>query len=198
MGSDCKMGGRKQSVRIVTGAIVPIYTALEEAIRKHRANLTKAEESLRVVRVTLTDDGTKRVGIRFPTQPEVLAALQGAIAELNRCVFAYVIGRCTCWIWLISPTNPQTTHTTTHSKHTAAAPPLLEPITPVDPAQLKKYQTEPKRKLAHFFQKVSKEESAAAAAAALSAPTPASGLSDDNKKKKGKGSGGSSKKKQKK
>lgn len=59
---------------------------MEAAIQKHRAQLTKAEAAMRVVRVTLTADGSKRVGVRFPTQPEVLAALQEAIAEAARCV----------------------------------------------------------------------------------------------------------------
>lgn len=79
-------GARKQSLRIITGAVVPIYTALEGAIQKHRTSLTKAESQLRVVRVTLTDDGTKRVGLRFPTQAAVLQDLQVAIAEMTAYV----------------------------------------------------------------------------------------------------------------
>ena len=67
----------------------------------------------------------------------------------------------------ILPTHTNTP-TPTHSKHAALAQqPVLEPPTPVDPANVKKYQAESKRKITSFFSKVSVSDHSAAAAAAL-------------------------------
>lgn len=81
----CSSGGRKQTVKLVTGAVVPIWNALESTIMKHRLEISKVEASLRVVRVTLSDDGQRRlVGVRFPNEDHILTSLIISTNELNR------------------------------------------------------------------------------------------------------------------
>lgn len=140
VGADCGSGSRRQVVGMVTGAVVPVFNALESTITRFRVNLTKAESELRVVRAQLTPDddddaeeppagapaaeGTCLVGIRFPAKKEIVADLKKTIKELLAAKAA--------------------------SGSPGAASSRLEPITPVDEAMLKK-ATEAKRTIASYF-----------------------------------------------
>ena len=138
VGADCSSGSRRQIVGMVTGAVVPVFNALESTITRFRVNLSKAESDLRVVRAQLTPDddddeeeptphvpaaeGTCLVGIRFPAKKEIVADLMKTIAELLALQAA----------------------------GGAAASSRTESITPVD-ANLFKKATETKRTIASYF-----------------------------------------------
>jgi tetratricopeptide (TPR) repeat protein len=140
VGADCSSGSRRQIVGMVTGAVVPVFNALESTITRFRVNLTKAESDLRAVRAQLTPDddddeeepaphapaaeGTCLVGIRFPAKKEIVADLKKTIAEL--LVLQGAGGAA------------------------GAASSRIEPITPVDSTMFKK-ATEAKRTIASYF-----------------------------------------------
>jgi hypothetical protein len=62
-GGKCDTGARRQTMSIVTGSVVAVWTALEELLGRNAGSLTKSEQRMQIVRVEL-DDGTRLVGLR--------------------------------------------------------------------------------------------------------------------------------------
>jgi hypothetical protein len=73
-------GSRKLKVALLSGAVLPIWPALESTVRASGFSMTKAEQALKVYRVPL-DDGRKAVGIRLPVG--ILGTLRTAIKTLQ-------------------------------------------------------------------------------------------------------------------
>ena len=56
LGSDCQIGRRLSRVAILSGSVVRVWGTLEQVISKHETRLSRAERSLRVVRVEINDN----------------------------------------------------------------------------------------------------------------------------------------------
>jgi hypothetical protein len=64
---------------LITGAVLHVMPALEKAVVMR----SQAERALRVARIELTESGDRIVGIRFPTDAEVLANLKAILREIE-------------------------------------------------------------------------------------------------------------------
>ena len=147
--------------------MVPIWSHLEDTLKRHEHSLSKADRAMRAVRVELAD-GTRIVGVRFPEKllPEVKSRLAAAkeaekAAEATRVAAGGAAG--------------------------ASQAARSEPPMPVDPRALSKALTKPKTML-DFFAKA--PPGAAAAPAAPAAKRPASGAAPASGAKKAKTSTG--------
>lgn len=70
------MGRRLTEVTVLAGSVVRVWGVLEGVLQRHQAALSRAERSMRVVRVAL-GDSDNLVGVRYPAAmlPEVAATL---------------------------------------------------------------------------------------------------------------------------
>jgi hypothetical protein len=78
-GESCQMGRRQTTCSIVTGSVVPIWSALEKVLEKNEGLLRKSDRTMRAVRAE-PEGGGRLVGLRYPTHllPEVKAVLEAA------------------------------------------------------------------------------------------------------------------------
>lgn len=90
-GPGCHIGRRLSTVTILSGSVVRTWDALERTLQRHEAELSKADRSLRIVRVEgagVTPD-LPLIGVRFPGHllPEVVAELSAlALSQLGAAV----------------------------------------------------------------------------------------------------------------
>lgn len=81
-GESCQMGRRQTTCSIVTGSVVPIWSALEKVLEKNEGLLRKSDRTMRAVRAE-PEGGGRLVGLRYPTNllPEVRAVLEAATIQ---------------------------------------------------------------------------------------------------------------------
>eukprot|EP00752_Nemacystus_decipiens_P009068 g8096.t1 len=113
-------GSRKVSLGLLSGSVLPLWAALEKTVVACRAEMTKAEEALKVNRVIL-DDSTKLVGVRLPIT--ALPTLRHHLAEAVQARKAVVDG---------------------------GGGGIVEPVSPIDPKVLLQVKTPPKNILSFF------------------------------------------------
>ncbi|CAN0259794.1 unnamed protein product [Ectocarpus sp. 6 AP-2014] len=98
-------GSRKVTLGLLSGSVLPMWSALEKTVAVCRAQMTKAEEALKVNRVIL-DDSTKLVGVRLPTT--ALSTLRQHLAEAVQARKAVVDSGGGGGVDPVSPINPKT------------------------------------------------------------------------------------------
>ena len=78
-GQNCMVGRRLLTTTLLSGSIVRIWDVLETVLEKHKQNLTRLEQSMRIMRYDSLggDDTQSIVGLRYPRNllPEVLQTL---------------------------------------------------------------------------------------------------------------------------
>ncbi|CAN0398572.1 unnamed protein product [Discosporangium mesarthrocarpum] len=77
-GSDYR-GSRKITTGLLSGSLLPMWSALEKTVVACRSEMTRAEQALKVYRVIL-DDGRKMVGVKVPTSS--IPVLRTNLAEV--------------------------------------------------------------------------------------------------------------------
>ncbi|CAN0020567.1 unnamed protein product [Pylaiella littoralis] len=113
-------GSRKVTLGLLSGSVLPLWSALEKTVVACRADMTKAEEALKVYRVIL-DDATKLVGVRLPISS--LPTLRQHLTEAVQARKAVV---------------------------DSGGGGGVEPVSPIDPKILLRVKTAPKNILSFF------------------------------------------------
>ncbi|CAM9573701.1 unnamed protein product [Ectocarpus fasciculatus] len=125
-------GSRKVTLGLLSGSVLPMWSALEKTVAVCRTQMTKAEEALKVNRVIL-DDSTKLVGVRLPTT--ALSTLRQHLAEAVQARKAVV---------------------------DSGGGGNIDPVSPIDPKTLLQVKTPPKNILSFFGRAASPSASSAA------------------------------------
>ncbi|CAB1101798.1 unnamed protein product [Ectocarpus sp. CCAP 1310/34] len=107
-------GSRKVTLGLLSGSVLPMWSALEKTVAVCRSQMTKAEEALKVfdrcgavvVNRVILDDSTKLVGVRLPTT--ALSTLRQHLAEAVQARKAVVDSGGGGGVDPMSPINPKT------------------------------------------------------------------------------------------
>ena len=140
---------------ILHGSVVPIWSHLEETLKRHEHALSKADKAMRAVRVKMAD-GSRLVGVRFPEK--LLGGVKTRLAVAAEAEKAEEATR------VAAAGASAGAGGASQSSRVRSEPPSA-----IDAKSLSKALTKPKT-LLDFFGKAGASGGAAAAAAAAATP----------------------------
>lgn len=78
----CRVGRRFTHCALITGSVLPVWATLESVLERYKQSLPKADQSVRVARVRLSDTGERLIGVRY--HANLLEEVQQRLVEAKK------------------------------------------------------------------------------------------------------------------